>query len=564
MKKLMVATLCILMVVAFTLSGCTNSDKADQKETEAPTKVEEPTNNDGEDTPSSDALEPITYTYLHCWNGGGADFPDGYKDGAVYKAIGEKTGISIDVQTIVSSEREKLATIFASGDLPDITNAPHWNTNPGGEGELIKNAAIEGLILPLNGFYEEFTNVKRMMEQGISDVYKEQHVEHPDYNGERYVIPIQTPRGKEDVRNWAYNLFCRGDILEALGKKGSDITTQEDVYELLKAIKEGDFKDINGKPVIPGGSWHNGWNWYDFVRGFGVGGFTGWDLIDGEPVAETMNSLEIERLQFMQNLVQEGLFDPASLSQSDTEGKEKLVTGRVAMFGCHFPNQHGFFSGTLLKTNPEMEYEVLGPILNSKGEKGGQNERLGRTGSPVLFLSAKIEQPKRALGLIDFVNSDEGLVLVSKGIEGVHFDYDGDVPVFNEEWAKIKVEDRTKFNKEGFGFAFVGADPRIGWGWDTTYMNEGYVYAREVSPLNFFEGSTFDDLTNEWEGKAKYDEKMSLVNWGDEQKRAILADTPEEVVEIVEQQRQRMIDAGYNEMVEYIKQRLAEDPTIVH
>jgi putative aldouronate transport system substrate-binding protein len=567
MKKLMVATLCILMVVAFTLTGCTNSNKVDQTETEAPAKIEEPANNDGQDTPaSSDALEPITYSFLKCWNGGAADFPDGFQDGAIYKAIVEKTGVSLDVQTIVSSEREKLATIFASGDLPDITDAPHWNTNPGGEGELIKNAALEGLILPLNGLYEEFPNVKRCIEQGISDVYKTQHVEHPDYNGERYVIPTQTPRGNDDVRNWAYNLFCRGDILEALGKKGSDITTQEDVYELLKAIKEGDFKDINGKPVIPGGTWHNGWNWYEFVRGFSVGGFTGWDLIDGEPVAETMNDLEIERLQFMQKLVKEGLFDPSCLSQSDTEGKEKMVTGRVAVFGCHYPNQYGFFSGTLLVTNPEMKYEVLGPILNTKGEKGGQNERIGRSGSPVLFLSAKIEQPKRALGFIDFINSDEGLVLGTKGVEGVHFEYDGDVPKFNEEWEKIQVEDPTRFAKEGFKIngAFVGADPRIGWGWDTTYTEEGYVYAREVNPLNFFTGKTFDDLSNEWEGKAKYDEKMSLINWGDEQKRAILSDTPEEVVEIVEQQRQRMIDAGYNEMVEYIKHRLAEDPTIVY
>jgi putative aldouronate transport system substrate-binding protein len=566
MKKLMVVTLCILMVVVFTLTGCTNSDKVDQKKTDAPSKVEEPTNQGDGETPDTQTLEPITYSFLHCWNGGGADFPDGFQDGAVYKAIAEKTGVSLDVLTIVSSEREKLATIFASGDLPDMTNGPHWSTSPGGEGELIKEAAVEGLILPLNGLYEEFPNVKRMMEQGISDVYRAQDVEHPDYNGERYVIPVQTPRGNEDVRNWAYNLFCRGDILESLGKKGSDITTQEDVYELLKAIKEGDFKDINGKPVIPGSTWHNGWSWEQFTRGFGPGGYTNWDLVDGEPVADVMNDLEIEKLQFMQKLVLEGLFDKECLSQSDTQGKEKMVTGRVAMFGCHFPHQDGFFKGTLLATNPEMEYEVLGPILNTKGEKGAQNERVGRTGSPVLFLSAKIEQPKRALAFIDYLNSDEGLVLGTKGIEGVHFEYDGTVPIFTEEWSKIQVEEATLFAKEGLKLngAFVGADPRIGWGWDTTYMKEGYVYAREVNPLNFFSGSTFDDISKEWEGKADYDTKMSLVNWGDEQKRAILADTPEEVVEIVEQQRDKMIAAGYNEMVEYIKQRLAEDPTIVY
>lgn len=385
----------VALALLFSVAACGGSSKSSDDST---TKTSTGSTSGGDSTTGENTApkDIIEYTFLNCWNGGGGDFPDGFENSELVQKLTEITGVKLKVEVITSSEREKLATVFASGDLPDITNAPHWSTNPGGEGELIKNAAVEGLLLPLKNLIQKYPNIMRLYEIGaISQVYKERDIEHPDYNGEIYVIPTQTGRTKEDVTNWAYNLFARSDILEALNIKPEEVTTTEAIYDLLVKIKNGNFTDINGKPVIPGGTWHNGWSYGEFQRGFQTGNVTGWVMQDGKLINGIFTQNEIDKALFMRKLVAEGLFDPECFTQTDTMAKEKMITGRVAVFGCHYPNQYGFFKGTLYQTNPEMKYVPLGPILNQKGEAPAQIERVGRTGSPVLFFSKNIKDPAR-------------------------------------------------------------------------------------------------------------------------------------------------------------------------
>ncbi|MDI6619507.1 MAG: hypothetical protein QME45_12705 [Clostridiales bacterium] len=509
-----------------------------------------------------------TYIFLNCWNGGAADFPDGWDKSPLVAELAKKTGVKLKVETITSSEKEKLATVFASGDLPDITNAPYWSTDPGGEGELIKNAAVDGLILPIKKYIDKYPNIKRMYQEGIvSKTYLDKDINNKEYEGEIYVIPTQTPRTKDDVTNWAYNLFCRKDILASLNIKSESITSTQAEYDLMKKIKDGNFKDINGKPVIVGSTWHDGWNYADFLRGFGTGNVTGWSKdSSGKLVNDRFTQNEIDKVLFMRKLVSEGLFDPECFTQTDTQAKEKIVTGRVAMFGCHYPNEYGFLKGTLYKDHPEMEYVPLGPILNEKGEVPAQISTDGRSGSPVLFFSKKIKNPEKALGFVDYINSDEGLKLVTFGIEGTHYKMDGKVPKYTDEWNNIRATDDTKFKLAGFGLAgnFVGADPRNGWGWNPDYSEAGYVNARKVSPLKFIDYKTADDVVNTWPGKKAYDEKMSTYNYDDELKKAYLAKSDADATKVVEEVRKRMKAAGYDEMVKYLNDEVAKDPKVLN
>ena len=89
--------------------------------------------------------EPITITFLHCWNGGGANFPSDQVNNLVAQKLLEETGVIMQMESLVTSELEKLNTMFASGVLPDLVNAPYWSTT-GGEGEVIKDAASQGLL----------------------------------------------------------------------------------------------------------------------------------------------------------------------------------------------------------------------------------------------------------------------------------------------------------------------------------------------------------------------------------------------------------------------------------
>lgn len=564
MKKTIALLVAVMLLISLAACGGNASAPTDSS---ASTKAESASIASEQSTAAS-ATGVTEYSFLDCWNGGAADFPDGYDKSPLIAKLAEKTGVKLKVETITSSEREKLATVFASGDLPDITNAPYWSTDPGGEGELIKNAAVEGLLLPLNGLLDKYPNVKRLFEVGaISEVYKKKDVENPAYKGEHYVIPTQTGRTKDDVINWAYNLFARKDILAALKITPESVNSSKAVYDLLVKIKNGNFKDINGKPVIPGGTWHNGWNYWDFLRGFNHGGVTwSWAKENGKLVNEIFTQNMVDKVLFMRKLVAEGLMDPETFTQTDTMGKEKMITGRVAVFGCHYPNEYGFFKGTLYKTNPEMEYVPLGPILDKQGGVPSQVERIGRSGSPVLFLSKNIKNPEKVLKFIDYINSDEGLKLVSFGIEGQNYTMQNNVPKFTDEWAKIRATDDNKFKLAGFGLAgyFIGSDPRTGWGWNPDYQEAGYVNARKINPIKFIDYTTADDVVNTWPGKKAYDEKMSTTNWDDELKKAFLAKSDNDAKAIIEAQRKRMKNAGYDDMAKFLNDAVAKDPKILN
>lgn len=564
MKSRTLALLVVAMLIVTAFTACTTPPAP----TSAPATTAAAT--EASAAPTEAASAPITYSYLMCWNGGASSYPDGWDQSEIAKAVTAKTGVTLKVETITSSEREKLATVFASGDLPDITNAPYWDTNPGGEGELIKNAGVEGLLLPLKGLIDKYPNVKRLYDVGvISQKYLDKYINNPEYNGEIYVIPTQTGRGQNDVRDWAYNLFARKDILAKLSITPESVTTEQAIYDLLTKIKGGSFTDTNGKPVIPGSTWHDGWDYGQFLKGFNPGGVTSdWmKTPDGKIVNRIMNQNIIDRTLYMRKLVAEGLMDPECFTQTDTQAKEKMITGRVAVFGCHYPNQYDFFKGTLYATNPEMEYVPLGPILDLQGGVPSQIERIGRTGSPVLFLSKNIKNPDQALGLVDYLNSDEGIILSEFGIEGTNYTMDNGIPKYTADTQKIKDTDSNKWNLMGFAAFpgnFIGADPALGNGWDSTYSSDGYKHAREINPIKFIDYKTVDDVVAEWPGKANYDTAMSTINIGDEYKKAFSAKSDDEAKAIIENIRSKMKAAGYDDMEKYVNEQCTADPKILY
>ena len=112
----------------------------------------------------------------------------------VAQRIRERTGVTLKAEFITTSETEKLNTMFASGVMPDFVNAPYWSTT-GGEGAVIKKAATEGMLLALNDYLEsgKYPNIEKLYEIGVARDFKEFDLFHPDYEGNIYLIPQQTP-----------------------------------------------------------------------------------------------------------------------------------------------------------------------------------------------------------------------------------------------------------------------------------------------------------------------------------------------------------------------------------
>lgn len=551
----------LLLLLAFvlvtsSLIGCSNGEETTQPKN-SPEEIEDG-NTDGnssDNVAEVDSDEQITLDFLMCWNGASGQFPEDMENSPIAQELAKKTGVSLNVQTITTSESEKLNTIFAAGEVPDIVNAPYWDTLPGGSGGAIKKAASEGLLLELDPYMDNYPNVKRMMNEGVSESYKQYDLEHPDYDGKHYIIPQQTPRTDDDVTHWAYNPRVRQDILEDLNVDPESIDSSEKLYELMKKIKDGNFEDINGKPVIVSGAWHNGWNYSDFLRSFSRDTVSDWRDFEDGITHWLFDPMEDEKILFMRKLVSEGLFDQEAYTQTDTVAKEKMATGRVAVINAHYPHVRDFMKQTLYQTNPEMKYVPVGPFINADGKTFTSKESRGRTGSPAIFLSEKCKDPEKALGFIEYINSDEGLLLVTYGIEGTHHTMVDDKPQLTEEWQDIKDNDSTAFSNEGlvFGGNFVGADPRKSW-WPEDDDDPDYVKEKEINPLEFYDGINANFVARDYPNRESYEENTAALDYGKEFMRATFEESDENALKILDEFREKMLEAGLDEYIKYMQE----------
>ncbi len=507
-------------------------------------------------------------TFLHCWNGGGSSFPEDILGNVIAQEIAKKTGVLVNMESLVTSELEKLNTMFASGVMPDFVNAPYWGT-AGGEGFVIHKAATEGLIYDISPVLDQYPNVKRLFEVGVAKDYLKFDVFHPDYEGKIYVIPQQTPSNDPaDITNWAYGIFARKDILAALNVDPKTIDSTEKLYDLAVKIRDGGFKDAAGKDVIPMGTSHNGWSYSGYQAGFGDGYYlSGYRLQeDGSIVNSFFTQQTIDQVLFMRKLVAEGLMDVEAFSNTDTMGKEKMAIGKCAMFSFHAPYLVETMRDTLYKTNPEMEYVRVGPLKMKDGNIVTASEKLGRSGSPVMFIAESSPHKEEVLRFLDYINSEEGRILARYGIEGEHYDMVDGIPTVKPELRDAWAENSTLRKNVGLGVYenFIGA-----YDYNSKYpvpeaqkdqWEKMLDALRADVPIVQFDKVSVGFLERGYPGMAEYRDLSSTIDAESERRRAFFAATDEEAIKIIEDVRQRYMDAGIQDLFDYVKEQYEAYP----
>ncbi len=510
----------------------------------------------------SEAPKPVTLTYLSAWNGGGGAFPQDQENNMVAQKIREKTGVTLKLESITTSEVEKLNTIFASDTVPDLVNAPFWSTTTG-EGQVIKKAAMEGQLLDLTPYLDKYPNVKRLMTTGVSKDFYEFEMNSPEFEGKQYFIPTETPDGTlESIHNWNYGLYARGDILKALNVNPEDIDTQDKLYDLLTQIKNGNFKDIGGKAVIPAGTMHNGWDYGRFLMGWSDYNISDFRQEGGKLTHWTLGEDQEPRLLFMRKLISNGLFDPEAFSNTDTTANEKLATGKMAVFGAQPISDQ--LVKTLYKTNPEMQYELLGPMKNKKGEIATQVETPGRGGFPIIFLSAKTKDPDAALRYLDYVNSEEGRLLAYWGIEGQTYTMENGMPRWIPE-VKQKYDDNPDLKRdEGLNFLpgrFIGAfSDNVTWPLPEDQKSQAKKLEESFSkrlPIKVIDKSRANYLAREWPQYEKFRETTSVLNFETEFRKAIFAKSDDDALKILHDIQDKFRAAGAQEMADFVAEKAA-------
>ncbi|MGI2294346.1 extracellular solute-binding protein [Paenibacillus sp. GXUN7292] len=555
----------ILLLCSVAVMGCAGTDNGASPTVSPKTNAESGGSSD-------DKPEEVTLKLLVAWQGLSFLAPSDLVNNPVAQVIKEKTGVTLDVEWITIPEIERLNLLFATGNMPDMVMAPYW----GGQDVhtvAIKKAAREGLIMPLNDLINQYgPNMKDAFTVGVASDFSENDLEDASFNGEHYFLPMHTPLSPDDTTQWAYNVFVRKDILEALNVKPSDIRHSEDLYPLLQKIKEGDFKDTAGRPVIPSGAWQNGWNYSSMLNSFSENNFTAFTKIDGEYRHGIFSELTDKRVLFMRKLVSEGLFDPEAFRQNDTVAKEKMATGRVAMVSAHYPHMNTVLSQSLYVDHPEMEYVPVGPIVDANGENTMVESKVlkGQSGVPGLFITSDSKNAEAAMRYLNFINSEEGKLLAYLGIEGEHWTMDANgQPKHTEQFLSNAKNDPSYAVNQGIGSVYTlgvyGLPNRMFTAaGDTADIDGLYETAKNIYGLTVVDGYRLSYFNDEYPEFDKIQMLLDSNTQRDIIESAFFAGNDEKALQILNDYREQLIKGGIQEYEAFMNEKAKTRDDIIH
>jgi putative aldouronate transport system substrate-binding protein len=264
----------------------------------------------------------------------------------------------------------------------------------------------------------------------------------------------------------------------------------------------------------------------------------------------------------MRKLISNGLFDPEAFSNTDTTANEKLATGKLAVFGAQ--SMMSQLQNTLYKTNPEMQYELLGPMKNKSGNIVTQVEKPGRSGFPVLFLSAKIKDPDAALRLIDYANSDEGRLLAYWGIEGKDYNLVDGKPQWIPDMKKKFDENSDVKRDEGLNYlsgSFQGAfSSEVTWPIPDDQKTQWEKLEASFSkrlPIQIIDKVSATYLERDWPQYNDFRDKTASLNFDEEFRKACYAKSDDDALKILHGIQDKFKAAGVEAMAQYVSEKAA-------
>ena len=259
-----------------------------------------------------------------------------------------------------------------------------------------------------------------------------------------------------------YALQVRYDAWVKAGKP--ELKTLEDLPAFLKALQDAVPTNEEGLPVYAYGGFGD---WEDCVMKFTWDlmtyyGYQEYDFLGvNYATREVVNPLEegslyYRALKVNNQLKRMGLFDPESVSQDFNAYSQKVNDGRylVALWGwiC------GGYNSTERTANEQgfttFMFEDAAPAVQTISTAGGNWP---------WALGANCEYPERALEVIDWLTSEEGIIITNYGPKGLCWDYDDNgIPYMTDfGWQCQEDGDNTQMPAEYGGSTYADGACKI-------------------------------------------------------------------------------------------------------
>lgn len=316
---------------------------------------------------------PATYTAMIVQHALDTGDPN---EKSLYVERAEKTGVNIEWTAVPStSKAERIATTFASGELPDLFVNTLANSD-------VLTYGMAGALLPISDYLEYMPNFSSILET-ISGV--KSAVTMPD--GKIYGLP--------QINMWSVwpgdgvyqksTVFINQSWLDKLGLAVP--TTTDELLEVLRAFKS---QDPNGNDIadeIPLSFVYNGWSETpaSFLYGpFGIIGMaTQLNVQDGKVFYAIQDERFVEAVKFINTMWNEGLIDPEAYTQDAkryyAKGLEENDLYGVFIDwagGSVVGNEKTLGADSMLFTGDEI-YVPIKPLTGPTGECIWANEPAG-------------------------------------------------------------------------------------------------------------------------------------------------------------------------------------------
>ncbi|WP_168120564.1 hypothetical protein [Paenibacillus sp. HB172176] len=354
---------------------------------------------------------------------------------------------------IVDLPEEKLKLMLSSGtELPDIITT--------GNQDIAKQMIEGGLVIAMDPYLEQYgSDIVNNFPLRANFSRKSLS----DSSENLYWVPFQA--GNDGFTgSFGVGYFTRWDYFKELGAPviGSDEEYLKMIAEMVKAHPTTE----DGKKTYGFGLFTD-WNKWPYVMlksstNFVVDCNAGFCDVRTNEIVDMYNdgdNILWQSLQFYNKANQMGIFDTDSLVQKYADYTGKITGGQYMsvlgswMFNDFNTAQAQKDPNTLAAYEP-IPIEGMSAYANANYEAGLANRLVGITKSS--------KNPAKAVELINFLNSYDGIRLLQSGIQGVHWDMVDGKPQMKEEVLKAAASGDDKVKKEWglqFDVNFAGISP---------------------------------------------------------------------------------------------------------
>ena len=450
-----------------------------------------------------ESMQVITPMVLTMYSEDINQYDNGFTSPVAQK-ITEKTGVKLDIDYPISSVEDKLSIMMAAEDYPDLLMIKNTATLADVGAFIDLEPLIEAYGPNLKALYGDYMNRMRYSKDDPSI----------------YVLPNAPVGAMYQQPSMGVNL--QHAVVQELGYP--ELRTVQDVEAALLAYKEA-HPTINGEPTIGLSLLADDWRWQislfngaAFVTGVPDDGE--W-YIDPETYEATYRLLlpeEKEYFRWLNHMYDIGLLDPESFVQKFEAYQAKITSGRVlALIDAKWEYQ---IAEKELKVNDQTE-RAYGqyPIQMDNSTKAAEFRDTGYLCGYGIGISVDCEDPITAIKFLDYLASEEGMILRHWGIEGEQYYYDEDGKrTFFDEVVEARTYDPDFCLNTGAG-AYVYPFPCYGEGvLDSTgnpYAPETENVDRVIATYSEVEIKVLDAYgAKTWADMYPSSEEVPVSKWG--------------------------------------------------